>query len=77
LLLRKLGKLEMQLYNMREDLAEKKNFAKAKPEKVKELLALLETQVAEGRSTVGAKQENDAAIELWKDEAKKKVKSKK
>lgn len=41
------------------------------PEIVSRLTALLEKYVAEGRSTPGAKQQNDAPIEIHKREAKK------
>lgn len=66
LLLKKEGKAELQLYNLAEDLGEKDNLAGKHPEKVASLLALLQSHVDQGRSTPGARQDNDAPIDLWK-----------
>lgn len=66
LLLKSLGANQEQLYNLKEDLGESTNLARNYPKKVKELLALLEEQVANGRSTPGASQKNDVKIDLWK-----------
>lgn len=60
------GLPEIQLYNLNQDIGETKNLQAEYPEKVGELLALLETYIAEGRSTLGAKQTNDAEIDIWK-----------
>lgn len=46
----------MQLFNLADDLSEKTNLYAKHPEKVKELNALLEQYVANGRSTPGEKQ---------------------
>jgi hypothetical protein len=39
-----------ELYNLADDIGEKKNLAKQDPEKVKELMALLERVRRQGRS---------------------------
>jgi len=67
---------EGQLYNLAEDIGEEKNLYKEHPEKVEELLVLLDEYVAAGRSTPGAEQVNDAKIVLWK-QAQRKTKRKK
>ncbi len=51
-----------ELYSLKEDLIEKNNLYAANPEKVKELRALLEKYVAEGRSTPGPAQKNDVPV---------------
>ena len=56
----------IQLYDMQTDPSEKNNLHAKHPEKVKELLALLKKNVAEGRSTPGAPQQNDAPVDIWK-----------
>jgi len=70
-----------QLYNMQDDIGETTNLYTEKPEVVSELLALLEADVARGRSTEGAESENDIeGIVLWKSEtgvSKKERKKKK
>ncbi len=48
----------MQLYNLADDLGERKNLVERNPEKVEELTNLLEQFVAEGRSTPGPPQPN-------------------
>ncbi|MFH5883639.1 arylsulfatase [Halalkalibaculum sp. DA3122] len=53
-----------QLYNLEQDPAETKNLIYIYPEKVKELKALLEKYIREGRSTPGIPQENDGP-ERW------------
>jgi arylsulfatase A-like enzyme len=55
-----------QLYNLRSDLAETKNLQAERPEEVARLTKLLEQFIADGRSTPGAKQNNDVAIQLRK-----------
>ncbi|MFI3291366.1 MAG: arylsulfatase [Opitutales bacterium] len=50
---------ELQLYNLKDDIAEEKNLIKENPEKAKEMLAQLRKEIEDGRSTAGAKQEND------------------
>jgi arylsulfatase A-like enzyme len=51
-----------ELFNLRDDLGERRNFFAEKPELVRELKTLLEKYKADGRSTPGAKQTNDVAI---------------
>jgi len=55
-----------QLYNLDADPSEKNNLQASFPAKVKELNALLEKIVADGRSTAGKKQQNDVPVDLWK-----------
>ncbi|MDF7799078.1 arylsulfatase [Pontiellaceae bacterium B1224] len=55
-----------QLYNVKEDIAETDNLANEYPEKVDILVALLKKQVADGRTTPGAVQKNDANVDIWK-----------
>jgi arylsulfatase A len=62
----KQGLPPMQLYDMTEDVGEKVNVETINPQVVERLTKLLEKYVADGRSTPGAPQRNDAAIELRK-----------
>jgi len=64
--LEKEGKPTVQLYDMTKDLGEQKNLAADMPEKVKSIKSLLKKQVEDGRTTPGAKQANDAKIEINK-----------
>ena len=77
----KKGEPMIQLYDMEADLGEQNNLAAKMPEKVKELRALLENQIVQGRSTVGAAQNNDVVIDVeklsrFKQKAKKNAKKK-
>ena len=56
----------VQLYDMSRDAAERSNVGKEHPEIVARLVKLLEKYVADGRSTPGAPQPNDAAVKFWK-----------
>ena len=56
----------VQLYDMQVDPGEQNNLHAENPEKVKELLALLKKQVADGRSTPGVPQQNDVPVDIWK-----------
>lgn len=56
----------VQLYDMQADSGEMQNLQAERPDKVKELVALLTRQVAEGRSTPGTRQENDVPVDIWK-----------
>lgn len=51
-----------ELFNVHDDLAERHNYFAEKPELVRELKLLLEKYKADGRSTPGAKQQNDVSI---------------
>ncbi|RAJ07996.1 sulfatase family protein [Arenibacter echinorum] len=64
----KLGLPQVQLYNMKEDLGEKNNLVAQYPEKITDLIALLESYVSKGRSTLGAIQKNEVEIDIWKNE---------
>ncbi|MBI1249210.1 sulfatase-like hydrolase/transferase [bacterium] len=61
---KKQGLPAMQLFNLASDPAEQENLAEQNPEKVKELVGLLETQVANGRCTPGEKVANDREINI-------------
>ncbi|MCU0702622.1 MAG: arylsulfatase [Fimbriiglobus sp.] len=51
-----------ELFNLANDPTQKDNRYAAEPDKVKELSALMEKYVTDGRSTLGAKQKNDVEI---------------
>ena len=53
------GLPQVQLYDLKKDIAETKNVHDKYPEKVKELTALLQSYVDRGRSTPGKIQQND------------------
>lgn len=61
-----------ELYNLHTDLSETKNVTEANPDVVERLTILLRRYIAEGRSTIGAPQKNDAAISVDKSSAGKK-----
>lgn len=56
----------IQLYNLANDLGETNNLQAKYPESVAQLTELLEEQIADGRSTPGPQQTNDADIRLYK-----------
>jgi arylsulfatase A-like enzyme len=56
----------VQLYDMQVDPGETRNLKAEQPDKVNELLSLLKTYVATGRSTPGAPQANDVHVDIWK-----------
>jgi hypothetical protein len=60
----------IQLYDMTQDIRERRNLQDRHPEVVKRLTALLQQYLAQGRSTPGAAQKNDAAVDIWKQPAK-------
>ena len=70
------GAPKWQLYNLKNDPAEKTNLYKDNPEKVKELHTLMLKYIADGRSTKGVAQKNDANIVLDKENANKRKKPK-
>jgi hypothetical protein len=51
-----------ELFNLTQDPAQKDNRYGTEPEKVKELAALMERYVTQGRSTLGPKRQNDVDI---------------
>ena len=55
----------LQLYDLNADHGETTNRHAEQPEIVRELLDLLEQQVADGRSTPGLRQPNDRAVDIW------------
>jgi arylsulfatase A len=52
----------VQLYDLQAEIGEQKNLQAGHPEIVARLKAILENYIADGRSTPGAKQKNDAAV---------------
>ncbi|MFV0554649.1 MAG: sulfatase-like hydrolase/transferase, partial [Mangrovibacterium sp.] len=56
---------EMQLYNLKEDIGETNNLIAEYPQKAAELKALLKKAILDGRSTKGAKQQNEK-MDGWK-----------
>jgi len=52
-----------ELYNLDEDIGETKNVAAEHPERVKEMQALLEEVITQGRSTPGRPQHNDIKVQ--------------
>lgn len=56
----------MQLYDMEGDVSETANVVATHPEVVADLLAELKRDLARGRSTPGAPQQNDVEIDLFK-----------
>ena len=60
------GLPSIQLYNMHDDVGEKTNVEGKNAEVVVNLLNLLRQYVADGRSTPGARQTNDASVDIWK-----------
>ncbi len=56
----------IQLYDLKADIAETRNVQAENPEVVARLTRLLEEQIANGRSTPGAKQANDAKVQIIK-----------
>ncbi|MEO6739996.1 MAG: hypothetical protein ABIP20_07075 [Chthoniobacteraceae bacterium] len=55
-----------ELFNLREDLSERRNHYAEHPDMVRDLKSLLEKYRADGRSTPGAKQSNDMPIGVTK-----------
>jgi arylsulfatase A-like enzyme len=51
-----------ELYNLADDPAQARNHYASEPEKVRELTAILERYVSEGRSTPGPRQANDVEV---------------
>ena len=55
---------QRELYNLADDLGETKNVAEANPEVIERLTSLMQKYIADGRSTPGATQKNEADISL-------------
>jgi len=53
-----------ELYDLQDDLSEAENVAAGHPDIVARLTALLENQIANGRSTPGPAQKSDVAVSL-------------
>ena len=64
---RRRGTARPQLYDLNADLGERNNVQAEHPEVVARLTKLLEKYIADGRSTPGPKQANDAAIRIRKE----------
>ncbi len=60
------GAPKWQLYDLQNDLGESTNLVDREPDKVREMLALLKHQVAQGRSTPGPKRSNDVNVNIQK-----------
>lgn len=56
----------VQLYDMHDDPGETTNLHRKHPQRVREMILALEKIVADGRSTPGAPQRNDADVDIWK-----------
>jgi arylsulfatase A-like enzyme len=56
----------LQLFDMGKDIGEQANVHDREPATVQQLTKLLEKYIADGRSTPGAPQKNDAAVDMWK-----------
>jgi len=66
----------IQFYNMHDDVGEKVNLEKQDPELIARLTKLLEKYVADGRSTPGVPQKNDAAVDISKNHLNNPAKTK-
>ncbi|MEI6536662.1 MAG: arylsulfatase [Verrucomicrobiaceae bacterium] len=67
---KKQGLPDVQLYDLSNDIGETKNVQAGHPDVVERLTEILEKQIANGRSTPGAKQANDVAIDVTKGRTK-------
>ena len=56
----------VQLFDLSKDIGEQKNLIDTHPEQVTRLTQLMETFIADGRSTPGAPQSNAVPVKLWK-----------
>ena len=55
----------VQLYHLVEDLGETRNLADSHPEKLEQMVDLLERLISDGRSTAGPKQGNDVPVRRY------------
>jgi len=62
---RKLGLPPVQLYDLRQDIGERKNLQDQHPEVVQRLTALLQQYIENGRSTPGPPQQNEGKTSIW------------
>ena len=62
----KQGLPAVQLYDIESDPSEEKNVEADHPDVVKQLTALLERYVTQGRSTPGEPQQNEVPVDIWK-----------
>ncbi len=67
---KKQGLPDVQLYDLSTDIGEMKNVQSEHPDVVARLTKILEQQIADGRSTPGPAQKNDAEITVMKPNAK-------
>ncbi len=63
---RELGLPKIQLYDLNQDIGERRNVADQYPWVVYELTALLDSYVKRGRSTPGPPQKNDVEVDIWR-----------
>ena len=68
---------ERELYDLQSDLSESTNVAEANPEVVTRLTSLINKHIADGRSTPGAQQKNDAPLSVDNPSPAKKKKARK
>ena len=71
------GSPTIQLYNIKNDIAEKLNESAKNQKVVKKLTSLLEKYVADGRSTKGEALKNDVEVDIWKMQLNEPAKGKK
>ena len=71
------GSPTIQLYNIKNDIAEKLNVSAKNQKVVKKLTSLLEKYVADGRSTKGEALKNDVEVDIWKMQLNEPAKGKK
>ena len=61
------GMAKFQLYNIKDDVGEKRNLYGTRPDVEAELTSILQTYIDDGRSTPGEKQKNDIKVEIVRD----------
>ncbi len=55
----------LQLYNLADDIGETTNLAAEQPDRVKQMQAMMEKLITEGRSTPGVPQKNDVQVKRY------------
>lgn len=63
----------LQLYDMAVDPSEKQNLQAAQPARVRQLTALMQRYIDDGRSTAGPRQQNDVPVQISKNIDNKKI----